>query len=69
MKSTILAIELDPKYLKAYYRRASASMAMGKFKEALRDYELVAKHKSNDPDLRKKLTECRKVWIGFYQRH
>jgi len=55
------AIDLDPKYLKAYYRRASASMAMGKFKEALRDYELVAKHKSNDPDLRKKLTECRKI--------
>jgi len=55
------AIALDAKYLKAYYRRASAQMAVGKFKEALRDYENVAKHKKTDPDLKKRLTECRKI--------
>ena len=34
---------------------------MGKFKEALKDYENVQKHKPTDPDLKKRLTECRKV--------
>lgn len=38
-------------------------MAMGKFKEALKDYENVAKHKS-DPDLKKRLSECRKVYTN-----
>lgn len=36
------AIELDPKYVKAYYRRAAAHAALGRFKLALRDYEAVS---------------------------
>ena len=35
------SLELDPKYIKGYYRRASANLALGKFKNALRDYEYV----------------------------
>jgi tetratricopeptide (TPR) repeat protein len=35
------AIELDPNFVKGYYRRATANMALGKFKLALRDYEAV----------------------------
>ena len=37
------AIELDPSFTKAYYRRASANMALSKFKDALKDYTSVAK--------------------------
>ena len=55
------AIECDPKYIKGYYRRASANMAMGQFSKALKDYESVFKVKPKDPDVRKKVTECRKV--------
>ena len=55
------AIELDPKYTKGYYRRASANMAMGQFSKALKDYESVFKVKPKDPDVRKKVQECRKV--------
>lgn len=36
------AIELDKKYIKGYYRRATSNMALGKFKAALRDYETVS---------------------------
>lgn len=35
------AIELDPNYVKAYFRRASSNMALGKFKLALKDYDTV----------------------------
>lgn len=35
------ALELDITYVKAYYRRASANMALGKFKLALKDFEAV----------------------------
>lgn len=43
------AIEIDPKYSKAYYRRATANMALGKFKLALKDYEAVYRAHPNDP--------------------
>ncbi|EMS49337.1 Serine/threonine-protein phosphatase 5 [Triticum urartu] len=35
------AIEIDPKYSKGYYRRGAAYLAMGKFKEALKDFQQV----------------------------
>ena len=53
--------------MKAYYRRASAHMSMGKFKLALKDYESVSKVKPNDPDVKKKLAQCKKViYRNFY---
>ncbi|XP_065894494.1 serine/threonine-protein phosphatase 5-like [Dysidea avara] len=44
------ALELDKNYIKGYYRRASAYMAMGKFKLALKDSELVKKVRPKDKD-------------------
>lgn len=35
------AIELDKTYVKGYYRRAAAYMTLGKFKQALKDFEAV----------------------------
>jgi len=55
------AIKLDKKYIKGYYRRASANMALGKFKLGLRDYEAVAKVCPKDKDAQKKFTECKKL--------
>lgn len=36
------SVELDKSYVKGYYRRAAAHMSLGKFKEALKDYEYVS---------------------------
>ena len=55
------AIKCDKNYLKAYYRRAAAHMALGKYKVALRDYELVYKLRKNDKDAKAKYTECKKI--------
>ncbi|XP_043390478.1 serine/threonine-protein phosphatase 5 isoform X3 [Chelonia mydas] len=55
------AIELDKKYIKGYYRRATSNMALGKFKAALRDYETVVKVKPNDKDAKMKYQECNKI--------
>lgn len=55
------AIQLDRKYVKGYYRRASANMALGKFKLSVRDYEAVAKACPNDKDARLKYNECKKI--------
>jgi serine/threonine-protein phosphatase 5 len=41
------AIELDKTYVKGFYRRAAAHMSLGKFKEALKDYEYVSCHVSS----------------------
>ncbi|XP_059663313.1 serine/threonine-protein phosphatase 5-like isoform X1 [Cornus florida] len=55
------AIEVDPMYSKGYYRRGAAYLAMGKFKEALKDFQQVKKICPNDPDATKKLKECEKA--------
>ncbi|XP_065655533.1 serine/threonine-protein phosphatase 5 isoform X2 [Hydra vulgaris] len=55
------AIKIDRKYIKGYYRRASAYMALGKFKLSLKDYEAVAKACPNDKDARLKYNECKKI--------
>ncbi|XP_057792275.1 serine/threonine-protein phosphatase 5 isoform X2 [Salvia miltiorrhiza] len=55
------AIEIDPKYSKGYYRRGAAYLAMGKFKEALKDFQQVKRLCPNDPDATKKLKECEKA--------
>ncbi|CAM6092853.1 unnamed protein product [Calypogeia fissa] len=55
------SIELNAKYIKGYYRRGAAYLAMGKLKEALRDFRQVAKIVPKDPDATKKLRECEKA--------
>lgn len=55
------AVEIDPKYTKGYYRRGAAYLAMGKFKEALKDFQQVKKICPNDPDATKKLKEAEKA--------
>lgn len=35
------ALKLDSSFIKAYYRRASARMALSRFKEALKDLRMV----------------------------
>ncbi|XP_077998671.1 serine/threonine-protein phosphatase 5-like [Glandiceps talaboti] len=55
------ALELDRSYVKGYYRRATANMALGKYKLALRDYETVTKARPNDKDARAKYMECSKI--------
>ncbi|RDD38500.1 Serine/threonine-protein phosphatase 5 [Trichoplax sp. H2] len=54
-------IELDRTFIKGYYRRASANMALGNFKMALKDYEFVTKSRPNDKDARQKYNECNKI--------
>ncbi|CAF1120711.1 unnamed protein product [Adineta ricciae] len=55
------ALEYDPKYIKAYYRRASAYLALGKYSSALSDYEYVKKVCPNDKDANMKYEECKKI--------
>lgn len=53
-------VEADESYSKAWYRRGSACMALGRYKEALRDLTQVCKITPNDRDARVKLQECKK---------
>lgn len=55
------ALALDPSYLKAYYRRASANMALGKYKAALKDLKQVVKRLPNDKEARLKFKACDKA--------
>ncbi|OMO60872.1 Tetratricopeptide TPR-1 [Corchorus olitorius] len=55
------AIQDATKAIEGYYRRGAAYLAMGKFKEALKDFQQVKKISPNDPDATKKLKECEKA--------
>ncbi len=44
--------------VQGYYRRADASLGMGKMKKALSDFKRAAFVAPRDPDLRKKLQQC-----------
>ncbi|KAI9864516.1 MAG: hypothetical protein M1813_003005 [Trichoglossum hirsutum] len=55
------AIELDPSYVKAYYRRATANTAILSYKEALKDFKTVVRKAPNDKDAKLKLGECEKI--------
>lgn len=57
----VRAIELDKNYIKGYYRRAEASMANGRFKLALKDFETVMKFRKDDNDAKLKYNECKKI--------
>ncbi|XP_066138283.1 serine/threonine-protein phosphatase 5 [Euwallacea fornicatus] len=55
------AVALDKNYVKGYYRRAAANMSLGKWKDALKDYEYVTKVRPNDKDAKLKFVECNKI--------
>eukprot|EP00002_Diphylleia_rotans_P021449 TRINITY_DN4173_c0_g1_i1.p1 TRINITY_DN4173_c0_g1~~TRINITY_DN4173_c0_g1_i1.p1 ORF type:complete len:453 (+),score=100.92 TRINITY_DN4173_c0_g1_i1:71-1429(+) len=55
------SIELDPNYLKGYFRRGSAYMALFKYKDALKDFRTVHKKAPKDESNVKKMKECEKI--------
>jgi len=55
------AIELDPSYVKAYWRRALANAAILNPKEALKDFRAVVKKEPNNKDAKLKLADCEKL--------
>lgn len=55
------AISIDPGFAKAYYRKASAHLFMGRFVEALADFDVVRKLVPGDLDAKKKYNDCEKT--------
>jgi len=55
-----VALELDKQFVKGYYRRGSAYMALGKNKEALKDFKAVRQLKPSDRDALEKFKACEK---------
>ena len=45
-----VALELDKTFTKGYYRRGSAYMALGKYKDALKDFKALRQLKPSDKD-------------------
>lgn len=54
------ALQVNPSYIKAYYRRGSAYFALSKYKEARKDYAVIVKILPGDKDAALKLKECEK---------
>jgi serine/threonine-protein phosphatase 5 len=55
------ALESDPNYAKAYYRRGSAQYALSHYKDARKDFKKVCQLKPKDKDARKKFQACDKA--------
>ena len=55
------SVKLDKNYVKGYYRRAAAFMALGKLRQALKDFKTVVNVSPKDQDAKKKLAECAKI--------
>ena len=55
------AIEADPTYAKAYYRRGTCEFVLNKNKAARKDFRMVCKLKPKDRDARAKFTACDKL--------
>jgi tetratricopeptide (TPR) repeat protein len=61
MADATAALESDPKYAKAYYRRGSSQFALGHYKDARKDFRKVCSMKPKDRDARAKFNACDKV--------
>lgn len=57
------AIELNPSFTKAYYRRGTSLMAMGEYPRAFKDLSLLLQAAPDDINVRQKLHECEKLNI------
>lgn len=55
------AIEIDPTFIKAYYRRGSAYFALMQLKAAIKDFRKVCKLVPKDKDARNKLEMAQKA--------
>ena len=55
-----VALELDKTFVKAYYRRGSAYMALAKYKDALKDFKAVRQLRPSDKDAMAKYKACDK---------
>ena len=65
-----VALELDKTFIKAYYRRGSALMALARYKEALRDFRAVRQLKPSDKDALEKFKAADKeVSLPASKRH
>ncbi len=60
IEDATLALSKNPAYLKAYYRRGSALFALGKYREAKRDFVLLSRRLPRDADAKRNLGECDK---------
>jgi len=60
MADASAALESDPSYAKAYYRRGSAQFALGHLKEAKKDFRTVCQLNPKSKDARAKLKACEK---------
>ena len=49
------AVESDPNYIKAYYRRGTSQYALGHLADALKDFKTVCRMQPQDRDGRLKL--------------
>ncbi|CAG9572398.1 putative serine/threonine protein phosphatase type 5 [Leishmania major strain Friedlin] len=54
------AVEIDPGFVKAYYRKASAHLLLGKFKDAQKEFAAVLKLVPTEKDARQKYDLCEK---------
>jgi tetratricopeptide (TPR) repeat protein len=61
MTDATTALEFDPKYAKAYYRRGSAQFALGHLKDARKDFRKVCQLQPKSKDARAKLQACEKA--------
>jgi len=55
------AIDLDKTYAKAYYRRGSALVALGKYKAGLKDFKKVVQIYPKNKEAQDKLQQCEKA--------
>jgi tetratricopeptide (TPR) repeat protein len=55
------ALESDPNYAKAYYRRGSAQFALGHLKDAKKDFRKVCQLQPKSKDARAKFQACEKA--------
>ncbi len=60
MADASAALESDPSYAKAYYRRGSAQFALGHLKDAKKDFRTVCQLNPKSKDARAKLKACEK---------
>ena len=56
------AIKCDEMYVKAYYRRGSANLALNKVELALKDFKQVCKMQPGNKDAREKYDETMKEY-------